>query len=613
MHFPRRFVPSPSVLLWMAFAALLTANAAGARPQVDWDQPLSIELENAPLPQTLGSFAKIMGVDLDLDPRAEGAVTLVIKTLPLPAALDAVCRGSELRCEILSPGMGDEGPSTLWVRPAEGRAAGYVEGLSLSLRGADLKRVLESFGALANRPVEVAPTVEGRVSVDVTQMPWDLALTHVCEQGGCRVDWVGEAIRVEPAPPLEGGARLSLSGAKTSEVFTFATTLPDFGVLGTVGLSMADGLAPRITVDSGGLGVVELFDHLCEAAGCTWRLRYGVSTILELEPKDPRLGETVDLPSESVGTGAAGDLLARALGLAFEPHPDLDLTAEVTLPGDGPKWRTAADALCRQARCRWAIEGESLALTPAYETLRRRPESTVDAEKVRVTAELSGGPSVTREARFTWASPVSAIDLAAADGDWTLRLAWIPFSTDHRVLVPSWIPCEQDSGAPRTQAAIPLPIEGGPSVRSDGGLRVELASATGKDEAASPLAGDCGLAPADVTVTLVDPPAADGAAEGDRSRTVRRRLEDHPRFGSYFLVVPSGSPGPAAAILSFGRDPEGTSHLRIVRPEGSSAAVADLQLSDGSSHLEVLRLDDGRKVELTLTAGDGPRSENGDR
>jgi hypothetical protein len=58
------------------------------------DEPISLDLADAPMEQVLGSFARMLGAELDLDPAlAGGEVTIRLTDTPVRRALDAVLGG----------------------------------------------------------------------------------------------------------------------------------------------------------------------------------------------------------------------------------------------------------------------------------------------------------------------------------------------------------------------------------------------------------------------------------------------------------------------------------------------------------------------------------------
>lgn len=74
--------------------------------------------------------------------------------------------------------------------------AGSYEGISLNLREADVHDVLRTFAQLTGRKVVDDPELSGKVSINVTNTPWNVALNQVLNQLGYSADLSGGDIRV---------------------------------------------------------------------------------------------------------------------------------------------------------------------------------------------------------------------------------------------------------------------------------------------------------------------------------------------------------------------------------------------------------------------------------
>jgi beta-lactamase regulating signal transducer with metallopeptidase domain len=72
------------------------------------------------------------------------------------------------------------------VRPGDGAAGKYTgEPISLSLKDADLRDVLKTFGKLTGLDVRLDDSVQGKVTVFWQGVPWDKALDTLLIQNGC--------------------------------------------------------------------------------------------------------------------------------------------------------------------------------------------------------------------------------------------------------------------------------------------------------------------------------------------------------------------------------------------------------------------------------------------
>jgi beta-lactamase regulating signal transducer with metallopeptidase domain len=68
--------------------------------------------------------------------------------------------------------------------------------ISLNLGGADIRDVLKVFGQLTGLEIEIAPEVEGRVSANFTDVPWDEALDRILRENGYTYRLEGKKLRV---------------------------------------------------------------------------------------------------------------------------------------------------------------------------------------------------------------------------------------------------------------------------------------------------------------------------------------------------------------------------------------------------------------------------------
>ncbi|HEV2720277.1 MAG TPA: M56 family metallopeptidase, partial [Thermoanaerobaculia bacterium] len=69
-------------------------------------------------------------------------------------------------------------------------------GITLKLENADLKDVIRSFGQISGMDVQIDPDVEGTVSVDVHDTPWDKALQRILADNHCEYETDGKTMHV---------------------------------------------------------------------------------------------------------------------------------------------------------------------------------------------------------------------------------------------------------------------------------------------------------------------------------------------------------------------------------------------------------------------------------
>lgn len=68
--------------------------------------------------------------------------------------------------------------------------------IDLSLKEADLKDVMDTFGQITGLKIEVAPDIDAKVTIDVKGMPWDQAMMEVAKLTGTKIVIDGGTVRV---------------------------------------------------------------------------------------------------------------------------------------------------------------------------------------------------------------------------------------------------------------------------------------------------------------------------------------------------------------------------------------------------------------------------------
>ncbi len=83
-----------------ALVGLLVSGLAPPAPGPWRGFPISLSLRDAPLPEVLRSFAQLSGLNLVVDPRVQGTVTLELKNVPWDQALDVILKTHGLGAEL---------------------------------------------------------------------------------------------------------------------------------------------------------------------------------------------------------------------------------------------------------------------------------------------------------------------------------------------------------------------------------------------------------------------------------------------------------------------------------------------------------------------------------
>jgi type IV pilus assembly protein PilQ len=116
----------------------------------------------------------------------------------------AVQQGFEM-FEVDGPGGGDadEGETGFASRRLDSAEKVYYgEPMTITLKDADVKDVLRSFAQISGLNVVVNPGVSGRVTVELTNVPWDQALEQVLKINNLGYELEGNIMRIAPLAKL---------------------------------------------------------------------------------------------------------------------------------------------------------------------------------------------------------------------------------------------------------------------------------------------------------------------------------------------------------------------------------------------------------------------------
>jgi type IV pilus assembly protein PilQ len=83
-----------------------------------------------------------------------------------------------------APATASAAAPTLWLPSPDPRPVWRGAPIDLSLKDADLREVLRSFAKLARMNLVLHPTVKGKVTVELQNVPWDQALHVILKTHG---------------------------------------------------------------------------------------------------------------------------------------------------------------------------------------------------------------------------------------------------------------------------------------------------------------------------------------------------------------------------------------------------------------------------------------------
>lgn len=268
----------PALVLVCAVALLQASQAmpAFASPETQ-EAPVSIDLVDAGAKAVLRTFGTMADAEVVIDEGIEGELTILLNDVHWMTAMDAVCESVGCRWS-LEGGF----PRQLRFRKEEWKPAGPEEStrlsepLTLSLRDAEVRQVLKSFGKILQREVVFAQPVKGTVSFELNNVTLRTALTAVCQSARCRWELVDERILIsetvrreqasEARERLQRPLTLSLAEAPIKAV------LDSYAKILGVSLRLAPGVAGNVTVELQDVAAEKALDEVCTMAQCRWRL-----------------------------------------------------------------------------------------------------------------------------------------------------------------------------------------------------------------------------------------------------------------------------------------------------------------------------------------------------
>jgi len=124
------------------------------------------------------------------------------------------------------PPLDEEGTQTYTTKVFGARTIGgaersyYGEPITMTLRDADVVETLRSFAAISGLSIVVQPEVEGSVTVELDNVPWDQALEQILRINGLGYELEGTVMRIAPVEVLQREAeqQQALEAAKALQV-----------------------------------------------------------------------------------------------------------------------------------------------------------------------------------------------------------------------------------------------------------------------------------------------------------------------------------------------------------------------------------------------------------
>lgn len=169
----------------LLFVLLLTVFPGWGRATDGLDEKIDLSLEDARADEVFRTFGQILRAEVTMDPNIEERVTIEIHDVTVRTAMTAVCESVDCTWS-LEPGE----PQVLSVRsvtPGEPSAGSLLDKpIDISLRDAEVAELLRMVAKITQLHMQLGPAVEGRVTLELQDVPVRDFLDQVCAQVGCR-------------------------------------------------------------------------------------------------------------------------------------------------------------------------------------------------------------------------------------------------------------------------------------------------------------------------------------------------------------------------------------------------------------------------------------------
>lgn len=193
-----RFRRGVSMGVMSAVLTICVCSPAVVGADIYTGERISLDLVDADLKQVLRTFADITGFIFVMDSQTaaesglDRLITVNLEEVPWDNALDEILAQAGLEWTL-------EG-KVLWVHlPAYAPAGDRKftgDAIKLRLEEADLRQVLATMCRVTALTIDVDPDVEGTISVNLKDIPWDQTLDLILRISGLDYTQEGDRIRV---------------------------------------------------------------------------------------------------------------------------------------------------------------------------------------------------------------------------------------------------------------------------------------------------------------------------------------------------------------------------------------------------------------------------------
>jgi type II secretory pathway component HofQ len=153
--------------------------------------PIDVDYADEDIQRVFATVADFSGVNLVVQPGTQGTATLQARRMPWDAVLERVLEPNGFVA--LREG------NLIWIGPPDQAGPRRVfQGapIDFAVRGVDLEVALAQIAEHGRCRVELAPGIQGRVTLTLQHVPWDQAFDVLCLVNNLAWERSGDVIRV---------------------------------------------------------------------------------------------------------------------------------------------------------------------------------------------------------------------------------------------------------------------------------------------------------------------------------------------------------------------------------------------------------------------------------
>lgn len=148
------------------------------------DRRVNVALADSAPEEAFKGLATMIGLEAEVEPGLDDKITVQLDNVRMRTVLDAVCESVGCRWSVVGGN-----PAKLRIRPLAEQSApkttALKEPIDLRVTKANVRQVLQTFGAILGMEVELDPGITGQVTFDLRKVPVGEALDRVCDMAGC--------------------------------------------------------------------------------------------------------------------------------------------------------------------------------------------------------------------------------------------------------------------------------------------------------------------------------------------------------------------------------------------------------------------------------------------